>query len=592
MRSYWTELVGALAVIAAGALLAISTAALLGVAATPGLPRSSVVAGLLILALSLPDPDQNRWKPGAVTGLVVGVVGIFGRQLISADTSFGAGQTGAVLGALLVFPILTALWTDRFDKRQLVRAMLVALFVVVSIALMRTIIEGGGLGHDESAYALKARSWLFGTSDSGWQLHRAPALSILGVSVIWFTEAEIPIRLIGGILAVFSLGGVALVGHRFGGIWSAVVAVGTVGASLSFLRRGSEFLTDVAAAGILLTIVWLVLVVVGDPERNARRVWLLGPLVALAFYMRYQSALAVVGIVVGVLIVWPRIVMTLKKDLGVAGTIALVALIPHLVWATVVTGTPWGIVFLTQGAAGSEFLGDGLVDYLRFFPIDLAGPAGAALMVLGFGWLIWKSVTPQTHDGRGDTNIARFVLIVVAIAVVPLGLVAHGEPRFIFFPVWLLIAAGAAVAVSLFRLVPLRYQPAAFVIATLLWLPLFTETVRRVDRNAENRSETFQVVVDASNKIEEDSGGSCGVLTTYEPQVNWYSTCSTDLFRPQADDLGVGGLIGDLDYALLFENGKREPQGAVRDTYTRLGPTFVVMAQNEGIGNATIVRIE
>jgi len=74
------------------------------------------------------------------------------------------------------------------------------------------------------------------------------------------------------------------------------VAVATVGAALSFLRRGSEFLTDVAAAGILLTIVRLVLLIVGDPETNAHRVWWLGPLVAAAFYMRYQSALAVVGI--------------------------------------------------------------------------------------------------------------------------------------------------------------------------------------------------------------------------------------------------------------------------------------------------------
>jgi len=61
------------------------------------------------------------------------------------------------------------------------QAALAILFFVVTIALVRAIIEGGALGHDESAYALKARSWLIGTPDTGWQLHRAPALSILGL---------------------------------------------------------------------------------------------------------------------------------------------------------------------------------------------------------------------------------------------------------------------------------------------------------------------------------------------------------------------------------------------------------------------------
>ena len=591
MRSFIAGLVGALAVLASGALLAISAAALLGTAATPGFPRSAMVAGLVVLALLLPEPDRDRWKLGALTGLGIGVVGVFGRELMTAEPSIGAGQIGVALGVVLVFPILAVVWNDRFNRRRLVSATLAILFIAVSIALIRTIIEGGALGHDESAYALKARSWLIGTPDTGWQLHRAPALSILGLPLIGFTEAEMPIRLIGAGLAVLALGGVALVGRQFGGAWSAVVAVATVGASLSFLRRGSEFLTDVAAAGILLVIVWLVLLIVGGPETNDHRVWWLGPLVAAAFYMRYQSALAVVGIIVGVLIVWPRIVAKLKRELGMAGGIAVLALIPHLVWATVVTGAPWGIVLFTQRAAGREFLGDGLVDYLRFFPSDLAGPAGAALMALGIGWLIWKGLTPQARDEADDMNVARFILIVVVIAVVPLGLVAHGEPRFVFFPVWLLIAVGSAFAVSLFRLVPLRYQPAAVVIVVLLWLPLFTETVRRVDRNAEARGDTFAVVADASNAIQADGPGTCATFPTYQPQVSWYSTCWTELFHPDDEDLGVGRLKGDREYTLLFENGKRQPEGDTLESYLALGPHKVIPAQNDRIGDAIVVSI-
>ncbi|MBW3667470.1 MAG: hypothetical protein KY394_07740, partial [Actinobacteria bacterium] len=183
------------------------------------------------------------------------------------------------------------------------------------------------------------------------------------------------------------------------------------------------------------------------------------------------------------------------------------------------------------------------------------------------------------------------LLVVVVVSVVPLGLVVHGEPRFVFFPVWLLIAAGSALVVELVRRLPARLLPVAVVVAAFMWLPLFAETVRQADHNAEARGETLAVVEDASNVIELDGAGSCAVLTTYNPQVTWYSTCFTGLFRPGRDDLGIADLAGERLYALLFVNGKREPVGEERQAYLELGPTEMVPAQNGVIGDATIVDI-
>lgn len=589
MRSAASGFLGAIAVVGASAYLAISAAALLGLAAPPGLERASAVAVVVVLALSVPRPDPGKGRPGALVGLILGLIGVVGVELAAGQVSIGAGQIGGAAGALVTIPLLERAWSGRIDSRVLIRAAVILIFAFVSIALVRLIIDGGALGHDESAYAVKARAWIAGTPDTGWKLHRAPANSILAVPVVLFTENEVPFRLIGALLAVGSLVSVGLVALRLGGRWAAIAAVAVVGASWPYLRRGSEYLTDIPSAGLLLLIVWLLLSVVREPDAHARRVIWVGPLVAAAFYMRYQSALSVLGIALAAAVVWPQLIRQLKRELIAAGGIGFAALLPHLVWSTVVTGSPWGVVLFTQDEAGRAFLGEGLVDYASLFVDDLAGFTGAVVMTVAIVWLLWKSLA----GGRGshEANVARFVVITVLVAVVPLGLVAHGEPRFVLFPVWLLIAVGSAFIVGRLELMPDPYRILAVALAVVLWLPLFNETVRRLDRNAEARGERFQVVVDASNQIERDGVGTCAVLTTYEPQVNWYSTCWTGLYYPDDEDLGAGRLQGDRKYALLFENGKRQPTGPTLERILGLGPQQSVPAAEDAIGDATIVEI-
>lgn len=572
------------------AYLAISGAALLGVAATPSPERIAVVLVVVLAAIALPAPQPGEWHVGAWVGILVGLAGVAGLELITGNPSIGAGQIGALVGASVVFPVLNWVWGHE-PRIRLVHMGLVLLVVLVAVALIRSVIDGGGLGHDESAYALKARSWLAGTPDTGWQLHRAPLNSLLAVPVIIFTENEEVIRMVGAILAVASLAGVGLVAGRLAGGWGAIVAMATVGASHPFLRRGSEFLTDVAAAGILLVIFWVVLKAISDPERDGRLVIWLGPLIAAAFYMRYQSALAVLGIALAAVVVWPRVMVALRRPLVIAGSLLLIGLLPHLIWATAVTGEPWGVVLITRDAGGREFLGEGLIDYVRMFPIDLAGPLGALAMGIGLVWVVWRSALRLAGSADEENKTALFVLIVLLVAVVPLGLVAHGEPRFVFFPSWLLIAVGTALVVNL--ITPLRqpYKAMAVALAALLWLPVLTETTRRVDRNAEARGDTFAVIVDASNAIQGAGTGSCSVLTTYQPQVTWYSECATGLLRARSDGVGEDTLEGDRRYVLLFENGKRQPSEEVLREHIELEPARTIPARNDRIGDATIIEI-
>lgn len=590
MRGWVSGFAAALAVIGGSAYLAISVGALLGLNARPGVERTAVVVVTLALAFLLHDRDGQEWRGGAWLGIAVGLIGTVGLELVAANPSVGAGQIGALFGAIVVFPALSMAGSG-IPGSTYAMAGLGMLVAFVAIALVRTIVDGGALGHDEAAYALKARSWVAGTPETGWQLHRAPLNSLLATPIVAFTESEVALRLVAALLATGSLLAGGLVAMHRGGPWAGVVAVATVGTSLSFLRRGSEFLTDVPSAGLLLLAVWMVLRAMSDPDRYGRWLVWLGPLVLAAFYMRYQSALAVIGIALAASIAWPSVVRRLIRPLTIAGGLAVAGLVPHLIWATVVAGAPWGIVLLTGDAGGRQFLGEGLVDYAAMFPVELAGPAGAVVTAIGLVWALWKS--GQFLFGRRDPDhrAALFILVVVVVAVVPLGLVAHGEPRFVFLPVWLLIAAGAGVLVGIFSRLRQPYLALTVAIAGLVWLPLFAETVRRVDRNAEARGETLTVLVEASNLIEVDGPGDCAVLTTYQPQVTWYSACETELLRLRAGSLGQQLLEADREYVLLFENGKRQPALDVIAEHLDLSEAETIAAANDRLGDATIVDV-
>lgn len=588
MKSLAAGFSRAFAVVLGTSFIAVSAVALVGLAPRPDIYKTGLVLVVALAAVLLPWPSDASWRRGAAIGIVAGIAGVIGYGLFSDGPAIGPGQVGALLGALVTFPLLSLSGSGGLAPR-FVRFALVVLMVVVGIAMVRTILGGGAFGHDESAYVLKARSWVEGTPDTGWNLHRGPFVSWLAVPVVAFTESEVAVRLVGSLLSVAALVGVMLVARKIGGLWPALIAGATVGASLPYLRRGAEYLTDVPAAGVLLFVVAIVLTVVRNPDKSGRLVIWLGPLVALGFYVRYQSALSVIGIALATVIVWPRVVRRLWRPLLMAGIVAVVAIIPHLLWATAASGSPWGAV-LGFNASGGENLGEGLADYAGMFPKDLAGPVGALLMAVALVWMVWSLVTGarrRSEDGR----LALFVTIVVVVAVVPLGLVAHGEPRFVFFPVWLLIALGAHALVGVARRLTSRQLVALITVAAIGWIFLFTETANRTDRQAEARAAGFQTVVDASDYIEADASGSCGVLTSYLPQVTWYSECFTDGFSNDSAEVSVDRLEGDKHYVLLFENGKRQPAPDRVQDFLDLGPVSEIDSSNESIGDATIVEV-
>lgn len=520
----------------------------------PGAGRLLFVGvGIAALAFVLIEEQSSHATP--VGSMVVALLGIIGGLATGWGWLATALVTGGVAGAAW---LALGRRIDRFPAPRWA----VAILAVVVAALVPLVVGGETLGHDESAYAVKALSWLDESPDTGWSLHRAPALSVYAYAVLGLGGDEPWLRSLGlvslaGLAAATWWLGSRMFDRRAGALASLVVL-----ASPSMLRRATEFLTDIPSAALLVVVmalVWQEFERRGDGPGYGL-LWAL-PVAWAAFYVRYQSilALGLIGLTM-LLLWWPRIRSKPGPVLAFAG-LGLAGLVPHAVHATVETGSPIGILTFTSDVAGRRYLGEGLVDYAVLLGWPLAGLLGLPLVVFFLWWLVssWR-------DGAGRR--AGLFLAVPAIGqVVALGLVSHGEARFVFFPL-ALIAVGAvagALKVSEAWTASVR-RGVRFALLTLL-MGSIALSVASARRTIENRILSEQPVQLSAEVVRDRSGSrDCGVLTSYEPQVTFYSGCHSDDFRGIDDaDAVIELLPGEVRFMILIEGGKRQPAGETLD---------------------------
>ena len=537
---------GALGCVFAGCLLAI--ALLLGLA--PGANRlvyvAVAVAGLVFWMI-----PQERSGPNLVGAGLVASMGIVGGAL----TGYGVLEIVLVAGGALA-AVVSLRGMPLFAMKPGLSA--VVSVVVVLVALVPLIVDGGTLGHDESAYALKARHWLEGTPETGWSLHRAPALSAFGYVVLAAGGEETMLRTIG----LLSLGGIAAATWWLGSMVSnrivgSIAAVAVVAGSAT-LRRATEYLTDLPSAALLvccMAVLWF------EFERREggptySLLWVL-PFAWAAFYLRYQSALAFLLIGLMMMIVWWRPIRRQPGPLVVTALVGLAGMIPHALMAMTETGSPIGIILVTGEAAGREFVGEGLVDYILLLGWPLIGLLGLPLVVF-FWWWLWAGWSDPVQR-----KVGLFLGIPAVGQVLVLGLVSHGEPRFVFFPLALVVIGATAGALVISEGWSERLRRGIRAALVLLLIGSVALAVAATRGSVENRALSNEPLELAGDRIEtETRGASCGVLTSYAPQITFYSECSTDVFRSAtAPGDAVARLEGDEKFMLLVENGKRQPGG-------------------------------
>lgn len=543
-----------LQVVRGGALGALFGVAAIAVALLTGLLTGTSLllyplAALVAVAYAL-IPNRET-LPQVLGALVFGLIAV-GAGLIR---EFGALEVAGVIGSAMALAVIG--W-DLPWRARIPGVALAGLVLVLMVAnVLPLIIDGGGLNHDESAYALKAKHWIEGTPETGWNLHRGVAMSAYGYLVLEAGGDEPVLRLWGlGAMLAF-VASIWILGNRIGGRWVGPVSAIALMSSPAVLRRSTEYLSDVPSAALLTACMVVVWRQFGERDRPGYGLLWLLPLALGAFYIRYQSVLSFALIAIAIAALFWEKVKSGWRPIGLTAGLGLLGLIPHFVFATSETGSPLGIMLFTADVAGREFIGEGLVDYFLFMGWPLAAFVGPFAVVFFVWWLVadWRSLPARTK--------CLFLMIPAAGQVLILGVLSHGEERFIFFPLALTLVGGAT---GLMVLLP-RWRPTTARAVTLAMVVLlvgsFAMGTAYVRRSVEGRILGTEPVLMAAEEMQEQSGDdSCGVMTSYFPQITYYSGCFTQPFRTHlAPEEALSRVQGDERYLLIVEDGKNQPEG-------------------------------
>lgn len=498
-------------------------------------------------------------------------------------------------GAIVVSPARAGLWTEPATSPWY-RATYVEIAVVVGVVAVLTvtylmILSNGPLGHDEAVYAVKARSWLEGTPATGFGLYRPVGMPAIGWVVLHVSDSEVAFRLVGVVAAVATLGGMWGVGRRLFSPGAALLAIAVLGSASSWLRRVPEFLNDIITSGLLLWIMYVIWRHFEDPEQPRWRIVMAAPLAAGAFYLRYGivSSLLVVAVVAGIL--WRKQLVASWRYLAATAAMLVALVLPHVAHAVVETGSALGILSSASDAAGREYIGEGLVEYLRWFRTDLAGPIAGVMMIaacIAVGVVIVRPVIGSTL-ARADRAVVYFGASGLTMMVVT-GMVVHAEHRYVFSTVMLLLLVGGHLAAGVVTHLAGRIRSVLVGVAMIACVMVLVPNASRMDDHLDRLATSREVLVDASASIDPGPFGECVAVSTYVPHITWYAQCATVGFDSDPVDLASDDIPA---YIVVFAQGKRQP--SVEELMAYLPDDAVVHARiasaNDVIGDAVVYRL-
>ncbi|HVE75625.1 MAG TPA: glycosyltransferase family 39 protein [Actinomycetota bacterium] len=384
--------------------------------------------------------------------------------------------------------------------------------------------------YDEAVYAIKARQWIDATPATQWRIFRPPGMSILGYVVLSIQNSDFALRLLGLAGALGAAGALYALAQRVVGGWPALIATASFAAAPTVQLRGGQFMNDLPATALLL----LMCICIQDTfERRGRgsRLVLAAFFAAGAFYLRYASVFPIFAVAGTSAALWRA---HLKSHLRLLVTPAItmtVLLVPHFVYSTSQTGTPWGITQLASEVPlqWRQSIGEGLWQYMRWFPSRLAGHVAGILMLAATVALL-KSLRRAAGSG-GALNPERRAVLFLAIPaflqILYLGLTHHAEERFLFFPVALLVIAGAGFLAGTFQRMRLAQTRGRRLLVTGSCVLAIAAGGVPTLRNSQNLAESRMPLATAAKEIRKHADRPCSAVSVDGPVVAWYSGCAT-----------------------------------------------------------------
>ena len=426
---------------------------------------------------------------------------------------------------------------------------LVAIGFAFLVPTLVAIGAGIAFGYDEAVYAQLTRHWLTGAPADGWDLHRPPGLSVLGlVPQAVGLDGEWSHRLVGAVAGV----GVVVAGwwmaRTAGGATAGLVAAVALGASAPLQVESASFLTDVPSTLVLLILAVLLWRQLRATAIGASFVWL-GVLAAAAFYLRYGAIVELVGLAVAAAIVAPARLLDGWRWVVAAVAAFVIALIPHIVIAVAETGTPWGILRLASSAASG---GDGLplLSYAAWFPWVLIGPLGAAIALLGVVAAIWRwSASP----------FARFIGVAALVPILVLGTLVHAEPRYCPLPDGPARRARLGGGRTSPRAPVTRARPGRGTRRLAVGCLVLAAAATLME--IRYRADTFDWKREAGRDIGTVAGPveapDCSIRTADVPIMSWYSGCRAVNFV--GGEAGMAPQTGTHRFVVVRADGHLQP---------------------------------
>ena len=461
------------------------------------------------------------------------------------------------------------------------------------VGVYALLVSGGPLGHDESVYAVKARSWLDGTPATGFAIYRPVGMPIVAWLGLQVSESAAVLRVFGAAAALSALGVLWVIGRSLFSPAAALLAVGMVAGAPSWLRRVPEFLNDIASTALLLAVMFLIWQHFERPSTSRWLIVLSAPLAAAAFYLRYGVVSALVIVAVVGAVVWRRGLVSSWRQLTATAVALGVLVSPHVVYAVAETGSVIGILTRATDAAGREYFGEGLVSYVRWFPERLAGPILGVLMALAVVNTVVYLI--RAAGGRALSQIGRGTVFLGSSAILMIiasGLFVHAEERYVFPAILLLAVIGGHLVVETYRRAGGQIRAALLAVGALAIAGVFAITAVLADQSFDDVAQRRAVIEAAGDALRVAAGPDGQAISTYIPQITWYSGCGTVGFV--RDPMALARSLDASVFVVVFEHGKRQPTGDALDAY--VAPASRVVAQiddsEDRIGDVVIYEFD
>lgn len=412
-------------------------------------------------------------------------------------------------------------------------AMVSVTLLVSAAAGVLVLREGAALGWDESVYAIASRNYLEPHPSIGLvQPYRPPGLPVIATVTALTGFADPALRLVSLVLGLLALASAWLLGRLVFGARAAVLGLVASVAATSVSDALPVFQNDLASTGamlLLMALLWHELQVRATP---GKALLLAAPLAAGGFYLRYGIVAAVFGIAVAACIVWWRQMLAHKRLIGATVALTLLLVAPHLAWATIEIGRPWGILVSAMDAARTSSPLETLVTFATWLPTRVAGPLTFVFVIAGM--LLVAIIGVRRLRGLPSDGLGRPVVWLALpglIAAAGTVTVSHAEPRYVLFTTMLWTLLGAEALGRAFDLLTARSPsirrhgraPAAIAgvaLGAAATVMLGVQVWRAVSGEPDGRW-----YEDPARAIAVAADRPCVVATTLPPMVGWYSGC-------------------------------------------------------------------